>query len=83
MPMGLIIAGANPLATDMVAAHCMGFAPEEIPTFTWARKAGLRPDRLSEIEIRGVSPDRVARKFARPTIYAWQDIRQSWGAREI
>ena len=34
----LIIAGTNPLATDMVAAKIMGFEPQEIPTFTWARK---------------------------------------------
>ncbi len=80
--MGLIIAGTNPLATDMVAAHCMGFEPHEIPTFTWAQKAGLKPGQLEDIEIRGEAPDKVARKFARPTIYAWRDIRQSWGARE-
>ncbi len=83
VPMGLIIAGTNSLATDMVAAYCMGFEPPEVPTFTWAWKAGLKPDRLEDIEIRGAAPDKVARKFARPTIYAWKDIRQSWGAKEI
>jgi uncharacterized protein (DUF362 family) len=81
--MDLIIAGTNPLATDMVAASCMGFEPHEIPTFTWAHKAGLKPAQWTDIEIRGLSPDKVARKFARPTIYAWKDIRQTWGAREI
>jgi uncharacterized protein (DUF362 family) len=81
--MDLIIAGTNPLATDMVAANCMGFEPHEIPTFTWAQKAGLKPALLADVEIRGLAPDKVARKFARPTIYAWKDIRQSWGAREI
>ncbi len=29
----LIIAGTNPLATDMVAAHIMGFDKTEVPTF--------------------------------------------------
>jgi hypothetical protein len=29
------------------------------------------------------APDKVARKFARPTVYAWKDIRPFWGAREI
>ena len=43
VPMETIIAGTNPLATDMVAASLMGFEPDEISTFTWARKAGLRP----------------------------------------
>ncbi len=83
VPMGLIIAGTNPLATDMVAARCMGFEPREVPTFAWAQKAGMRPGRLEDIEIRGLTPDKVARKFARPTIYAWKDIRPFWGAKEI
>jgi uncharacterized protein (DUF362 family) len=81
--MDLIIAGTNPLATDMVAASCMGFESHEIPTFAWAHKAGLKPAQWTDIEIRGLSTDKVARKFARPTIYAWKDIRQTWGAREI
>jgi uncharacterized protein (DUF362 family) len=51
--MDLIIAGTNPLATDMIAAYLMGFHPEEISTFVWARKAGMTPTSLNEIEIRG------------------------------
>jgi uncharacterized protein (DUF362 family) len=81
--MDSIIAGTNPLATDMVAARCMGFEAYEIPTFTWAQKAGLKPSHWTDVEIRGLAPDKVARKFARPIIYAWKDIRQTWGAREI
>ena len=81
--MDLIIAGTNPLATDMAAASCMGFDPHEIPTFTWAQKAGLGPAQLTEVEVRGLAPDKVRRKFARPTMYTWKDIRPVWGAREI
>jgi uncharacterized protein (DUF362 family) len=81
--MDLIIAGTNPLATDMVAARCMGFEPGEIPTFTWARKAGMTPASMAEIEIRGESLEKVARAFAKPTVYTWKDIRGVWGAREI
>ncbi len=32
VPMNLIIAGTNPLATDMVAADIMGFGVQEVPT---------------------------------------------------
>ena len=71
LPMDLIVAGTNPLATDMVAAAAMGFAPEEIPTFAWANRAGLRPERLEEIEIRGEPLDRVRRKFVKPAIVPW------------
>lgn len=70
--MDLIIAGTNPLATDMVAARIMGFAPEEISTFVWAWKAGLAPARLDEIEIRGARIEEVAQPFVRPTVVPYQ-----------
>ena len=83
VPMETIVAGANPLATDMVAASLMGFNPPEIPTFAWANKAGLRPERLDEIEIRGESVESVRRRFERPQILPWNVVRNFWGAREI
>jgi len=81
--MGLIIAGTNPLATDMIAASCMGFKTEEIPTFYWANKAGLTPSRLDEIEVRGETPEQVKRPFIRPKTYAWKEIRDVWGVKEV
>jgi uncharacterized protein (DUF362 family) len=81
--MDLIIAGTNPLATDMVAANCMGFKPEEIPTFIWANKAGMNPAGLDGIELRGEHQRNVERKFVKPKIYAWKDIRDVWGAKVI
>jgi uncharacterized protein (DUF362 family) len=83
VPMEVIVAGTNPLATDMVAASLMGFDPSEIPTFQWANKAGLRPDRLDAIEIRGEPIRSVRRKFARPQIYPWEAVRKVWAVREI
>lgn len=81
--MGLIIAGTNPLATDIVSASLMGFEPEEIPTFAWANKAGMKPARLDEIEVRGEKVGQVRRKFARAQIYPWASIRDVWGVQEI
>ncbi len=83
VPMNVIIAGTNPLATDMVAANTMGFAPDEVPTFVWANKVGMQPNRLDDIEIRGAAIADVKRQFARPTLYAWNDIRESWGVQEM
>ncbi len=83
VPMETIIAGTNPLATDMVAASLMGFGVSEVPTFTWANKAGLRPERLDEIEIRGESIERVRRRFTRPQILPWDVVGKSWATREI
>ena len=69
--MNLIIAGTNPLATDMVAASVMGFAPDEIPMFVCANEVGLQPQSLDEIEVRGKSVKDVQRDFERPTMNPW------------
>ena len=53
VPMNLIIAGINPLATDMVAASIMRFEPDEIDHFVWAYFAGMGPRTMDEIEVRG------------------------------
>jgi uncharacterized protein (DUF362 family) len=81
--MDVIVAGTNPLATDMVAASLMGFETGEIPTFTWANKVGMQPQRLDEIEVRGEKIENVRRNFVKPRLYAWNSIRKQWGVQEI
>jgi uncharacterized protein (DUF362 family) len=63
--MNLIIAGTDPLATDMVAASVMGIQPTEVPTFVWAHKLGMKPRTLEDIEVRGTPVEAVLRKFTR------------------
>ncbi len=81
--MNLIIAGTNPLATDMVAAAVMGFLPTEIPTFQWANKAGMEPSKLAQIEIRGETVKSVRRAFKRPDTIPWSTLRPNFGAQEL
>jgi uncharacterized protein (DUF362 family) len=81
--MDLIVAGTNPVATDMVASNIMGFEPAEVPTFAWANKAGLGPAVLDEIEVRGEKLDGVRRMFVKPRINAWNSIRTLWAFKEI
>jgi uncharacterized protein (DUF362 family) len=81
--MGLIIAGTSPLAADMVGAWLMGFEPEEIPAIVLAHQSGMTPATLGDIEIKGVRPDQCRRKFIRPNVYNWFDIREGFGAREL
>ncbi|MFO7568864.1 MAG: DUF362 domain-containing protein, partial [Smithellaceae bacterium] len=73
--MNLIIAGTNALATDMVAARVMGYMPDEIDTFQWAWKAGMKPSRLDDITVVGESMSGVARPFARPRIVPYQVLK--------
>jgi uncharacterized protein (DUF362 family) len=80
--MGLIIAGTNVLATDMVAAHVMGFEKEEIPTFDWAHRAGLTPMTIEDIEIRTDGPV-VRQALAKPKVTTWASLRESYGERVI
>ncbi len=81
--MGLIIAGTSPLAADMVGAWLMGFEPEEIPAIVLAHQSGMTPATFGDIEIKGVRPDQCRRKFIRPNVYNWFDIREGFGAREL
>ncbi len=81
--MGLIIAGTNPLALTMSVASLMGFEPHEVPTFSWANRAGLRPARLDEIEVRGEKLDAVRRRFVRARVVSWPSVREHFGFKEI
>jgi len=81
--MGLIIAGTNPLATDVVAARTMGFEAGEVPTFRYAQRAGMSPASLDDIEVRGEKIADVQRKFKKPNVLAWESIRDYWGVKEM
>ncbi len=83
VPMNLIIAGINPLATDMVAADIMGFGARDVPTLAWAYRAGLGPASVSEVEVRGEKLDNVRRPFAKPNVVTWESINQAWGVQEL
>jgi len=81
--MNLIVAGTDPLAADMVATALMGIDVAEVPTFTCAHRAGMRPASLDEIEIRGRTIDQVKRTFVRPRLVTWPSISRYWGAKEL
>jgi len=81
--MDLIIAGTDPVATDMVTANVMGFEPHEVPTFSWANTAGMGPTGLDGIEVRGEPIAAVQRRFVRATVRPWEDVRKVFAVREI
>jgi uncharacterized protein (DUF362 family) len=79
----LIIAGTNPLATDMVTAYIMGFDKTEVPTFMAAIESGMTPSGLDDIEIRGEKIGNVQMAFKKPYIYQWLQIKDFWGVKQI
>ncbi len=79
----LIIAGTNPLATDMVAAKIMGFHKNEVATFAMAIRSGMKPATMDNIEIRGESLETVQMAFKRPEMVPWEEMNSWYGAEEI
>ncbi len=81
--MGLIIAGTNALATDMVAAATMGIATVEVPHFAAAWSLGMTPRTLADIEVRGAPIAQVRRPFKRPDVVPWSAINKIWAVEEL
>lgn len=76
---GVIIAGANSFAVDVVMAEMMGFLPEEIPLLAVALESGLTPP-LSGIERLGDGCD-VRHTFVAPrSMMSLEDRMPAWAA---
>lgn len=64
---GFLLAAENALALDMVQASIMGIDLERVPIITAAIKAGLGPETLSDVDLKGVSiADLKPAKFILP-----------------
>jgi uncharacterized protein (DUF362 family) len=65
VPMNLVIAGTDPVATDAVGAAVMDIAPEDVKHLLLAEKKGLGTCQLANITILGEPIEVVKRKFRR------------------
>lgn len=64
---GLIIAGTDPYAVDLVACETLGIDPRSVTTVAAARRRGLGPQSAAEIEIMGLGVEEAqVRGFKRP-----------------
>jgi uncharacterized protein (DUF362 family) len=52
-PLGLIIMGINPVATDVVGSHIAGLDPREVDHIRMSSERGIGPLDLAEIEVTG------------------------------
>ena len=50
---GCLLASRSPHTLDMVAAHLLGFSPEEIPTLAAAMRRGMLPERVEDVPLHG------------------------------
>ncbi|MBO5755736.1 MAG: DUF362 domain-containing protein [Clostridia bacterium] len=62
---GCLIASPSPHTLDMVAAHLLGFTPEEIPTLAAAARRGLLPERVEDVALYGDLSSLVVTDFER------------------
>jgi uncharacterized protein (DUF362 family) len=83
LKMDVIIAGTNPLATDMVAAKVMGFKAGDVPYLDLYIKSGMEPADMDHIEIRGEKIESVAHNFKKPNVVSWNSISDYWANEEI
>ena len=53
VPLGLLVVGANPVATDVVVAALMSLDPASVEHVRFAAESGLGPGSLDGVELRG------------------------------
>ena len=63
VPMDIVVAGFDPVATDATAANLMGFDPMEVPLIKRAFERGLGEARIEMIKTIGTPVNQVRRKF--------------------
>jgi uncharacterized protein (DUF362 family)/Pyruvate/2-oxoacid:ferredoxin oxidoreductase delta subunit len=67
--LGLIIVGEDSVAVDIVSSALMGWNPMDVGTNFLARKRGIGPKSLNEVEVLGESIDLVKTRFKKPQIH--------------
>lgn len=66
-PIGAIVSGANPFAVDVAGARLMAMSPGSVQILQSARKRGLCPQNLEEIQVLGDDLERfVVEDFLQP-----------------
>lgn len=63
VPMGVLVAGAEPVSTDAVGAYLMGFDPLSIGHIKYCHEAGLGCADMEQIKTLGDYPGSLRRKF--------------------
>ena len=68
VPLGLIVAGTNPVAVDAVSCRLIGYAPAEVEHLRLLHQAGFGPIDLEEIEVEPEELLKKARVLRRPEV---------------
>ena len=71
----LIVAGTDPIATDLVVAQLMGFNPDDFEFADLGAQRGLGPGTIDNVDVRGGDPMKLRSRF----IKAGGDNSGDWG----
>jgi len=66
-PLGLVVAGLNPVTVDAVCCHIMGFNPYGVGHLVEAYRRGMGEIDINRIEVLGEPVKNVRRKFDHPS----------------
>jgi len=68
--LGLVIAGGDAAAVDLVSSAVMGWDPMDVGTSYLAAERGLGPGSLDDVEVVGEPIEAVKRRFKKPQIHS-------------
>jgi uncharacterized protein (DUF362 family) len=63
--MNIVMAGRDPVATDLVVAKLMGFNPDDLETADLAWQHGLGPRWLENVDVRGGDPTALSQRWVK------------------
>ena len=79
-PVGVMLAGTDPVGLDALAAEAMGYSRYRVWTTYWAERLGLGSARLGPERMRGLAWEEVPRRTLHPPLL-WDGRRPRLGAR--
>lgn len=71
----IVLAGVDPIATDLVVAQLMGFNPDDFEFADLGAQRGIGPGSIEGVDIRGGDPAALSHRFAK----ASADYGGDWG----
>ena len=71
----IVLAGADPIATDLVVAQLMGFNPDDFEFADLGAQRGIGPGSIDHVDVRGGDPLALSSRFAK----ASADYGGDWG----
>ena len=76
----LVVAGRDPVATDLVVARLMGFNPHDLEFAELARQRGMGPGTIDRVDVRGDRIDQLVSRFKKAGVsYGYVGAFSEWG----